>query len=161
VRAAETAEAAGFVHQLEAPKGTLTFVHELVRGAIAGVPSPSRSALLHLRIAEVIEQSPSAPARSAELALHYGEALGFGGAERALVHARTAAESAELQLAFEDVVSNLELALRALDALGERDWHERYELLMALGRARYRHAGPIGALPVFAQAADLAETAGG
>jgi DNA-binding CsgD family transcriptional regulator len=160
VRAAEIAEGAGFVHQLDAPKGTLTFGHELVRGAIAGVLSPSRSALLHLRIAEVIEQSPSAPARSAELAQHYGEALAFGGAEHALVHARAAAESAELQLAFEDVVTNLELALRALDALGERDWHERYALLMALGRARYRHAGPIGALPVFAQAADLAEAAG-
>ena len=157
VEAAERAEAAGLVRELDLPGSVFTFEHALIRRAIAETIGSSRRAMLHLRIAEVIESSPARDRRNAELAQHYGEALAFGGAERALGHALAAADEAERQLAVEDVVSNLELALRALDTLGDRGWRERYELLMRLGRARYRSLGPENALRVFRDAADLAE----
>jgi len=161
VEAAELAAAAGLVRELDgAGPAMLTFEHAVIRRAIAETPGRSRRALIHLRIAEVIERSPTRARRRAELAQHYGEALAFGSAERALEHALAAADEAERQLSAEDVVANLELALRALDAIGERDWRERYDLLMRLGRARYRCLGPDIALPLFSQAADLAEQAG-
>ncbi len=160
VEAAERAEAAGLVRELDAARSTFTFEHALIRRAIAETIGGTRRAMIHLRIAEVIESSPTRERRHAELAQHYGQALAFGGAQRALEHALAAADEAERQLAAEDVASNLDLALRALDALGERGWHERYELLMRLGRARYRCFGPDSALRVFCEAADLAEAGG-
>ncbi|MGH2875740.1 MAG: hypothetical protein ACRDNJ_10690, partial [Solirubrobacteraceae bacterium] len=50
-----------------------------------------------------------------------------------------------------------ELALRALGATAQPSPAARYELLMALGSARYRSTGPLGARAAFAQALELAE----
>lgn len=160
VDAAEVALDVGLISELDGAGLAFTFEHALTRRAIAESLGSGRRALAHLRIAEVIEESGSGALRHAELAQHYDEALAFGGAAHALEHALAAAGEAERQMAAEDVVSNLELALRALDALGEPGWRARYDLLMRLGRARYRASGPTSALPMFAEAAGLAEANG-
>ncbi len=157
VEAAEAATAAGLVRPVSGTRVRLHFDHSLVRYALAERMSPSRRALLHLRLGEAIEHRGDDEGRVGELALHFGEASSVGGAERALVYARRAAGRASRQFAFAEAAVQLE---RALDAAAGRDWQERYELLIDLGTARYRVDGPAAAHPAFEQAADVAERHG-
>ncbi|MEA2423185.1 MAG: eukaryotic-like serine/threonine-protein kinase, partial [Thermoleophilaceae bacterium] len=160
VEAADLATATGLAHQLDEIPVRLSFEHELVRRALLESTTPSRRALLHRRVAEVIEAAGAPESRTGELAMHYGSALSLATAGQALRFARLAAEYAGRQYAFDEQARYLELALQALLAAGKADPLERYELLMELGLAQYRATGPDTAHSRFAEAADLAERLG-
>jgi class 3 adenylate cyclase/tetratricopeptide (TPR) repeat protein len=89
------------------------FAHDLIRHALEALPSPSRRARLHRRLAEEMERAfgESAGERSAEIARQYHASRELPGAERGAAHALAAAELAERAAAQEEVARCLRIAL--------------------------------------------------
>ena len=71
----------------------------------------------------------------AALAYHFSEAAALGESERAINYCELAADVATQQLAHDEAVAWYEKALEVADAAGVSD-DQRYELLLALGRAQ-------------------------
>jgi class 3 adenylate cyclase/tetratricopeptide (TPR) repeat protein len=130
----EAAIAARLVNEVTGAPGHMGFAHALVRSTLLEELSTTRRVRLHRRIGEALEQRPSASA--AELAHHFAEAAATGVADRAVVHARRAAEQAHERVAYDEAVAFYDLALEALDA-GEEDLAVRSGLLAARGFAQH------------------------
>lgn|GEM_PF-5691427 len=160
VEALDTATEAGVVRQWSGSPVRVTFEHALIRQALREGMSPSRRALVNLRAGEAIEAAGAPPARSAELAARFGEAMTLGTASQTLRYARQAAEEANRRYAFEEQAENLELALEAIASGAACSPWEEYEVEIALGSARYRAAQLDRSHAAFVRAADLAERAG-
>jgi class 3 adenylate cyclase/tetratricopeptide (TPR) repeat protein len=98
------------------------FHHDLIRHTLYAVPSPSRRARLHRRIAEEMERVFGAAAgeRAAEIARQYHESRALPGAERGATYALVAADLAERAAAQEEVARWLRLALDLLPAQDAR-----------------------------------------
>jgi DNA-binding SARP family transcriptional activator len=128
------------------------FAHALVRETLYGELGEAKRARLHLRVGEALEAQRGDPA---QLAHHFFQARHVAGPDRAIHHAREAADRAAEALAWEDAAAQLERALEA-DRLREPpDPCDRTELLLALGEACLR-GGHATARRAFAEAAEVA-----
>jgi DNA-binding CsgD family transcriptional regulator len=135
------------------------FTHELMRRAITDRLSASRTADLHLAVAEALEehrQHGDSRAVLAALAHHYAAAAPVGGIQRAVDYNLLAAESAVGALAFGEAADRFGVALE----LGVRDPEERGEVMLHLGDAYHRAGNADRALEAFADTAELARTLG-
>ena len=93
--------------------GWRRFAHDLIRHAFYDSVPPVTRAETHLRIGELMVASlgERTGAAAPELAAHFGQATGVGGAERAVYWSRVAADRAIDALAYEDAVRHLRRAL--------------------------------------------------
>jgi DNA-binding CsgD family transcriptional regulator/Mrp family chromosome partitioning ATPase len=131
------------------------FTHELVRRAVVGRLSASRTAELHLRVARSLERDDANPLRTAELAAlayHYAAAAPLGDLGRAVEVNLLAAESAMSALAFDEASRRFRAALE----LGLENPAERADVLLRLGDARHRAGDAEEALHAFREAAAIA-----
>lgn len=158
--AVDEAEAAMLLVSTPDAPGRARFTHALVRDALYwDVPARQRTKL-HRQVGEALEAMHADDPEPilAELALHFFEAAPIGEARRAVEYARRAAERAARQLAYEEAVRLLRLALQALDLSREHEPAARGELLLALGDALMRSGDMAEAQAAYLPAADLART---
>src|SRR5262245_23246098 len=128
---------AGLIVERPGPGLAYRFTHELVRRAVVGRLSASRTAELHLRVAHALERDGVArlrPAELAALAYHYAAAAPLGDHGRAVEVNLLAAESALSALAFDEASDRFRAALE----LGLEEPAERADVLLRLGDARNR-----------------------
>ncbi len=143
--------------------GIYRFVHGVVREALYEKLGPTERMQLHRQIGEALERlQGSQPAtRLAELAHHFLESAALHDPERAVRHARRAAEAARAVCAFSDEVALRRRALRALDFIERPVPELRGQLRIELGDALGRGAAPIAELQrVFVEALAIARTEG-
>ncbi len=138
--------------------GGYAFAHGLVRDTVyRRLPTAGRSKL-HARIGRVLEQLTKgwADPPLAQLAYHFVEASVLDRTlhKKALDYASAAARRALSELAYEEAVRILELALAKVDPI---EVGERAELLLELGRARYLAGDIGGAMANAAEVSHLAE----
>ncbi len=151
--ALEPAVRSGLIEESPSRALSYRFAHELVRRALYDRLSGLRRAELHLRVGEAIESSltPTRPPL-AELAYHFAAAAPIGGVERAVEYNLRAAEAATEALAFDEAAERLSTALE-LGIVGER---ARAQVLLRLGRARFRAGRSVDAIEAFRTVAGLA-----
>ena len=155
--ALDVAEAAGLLTEVEAPAGTLRFVHVLVARAVyAGLPR-GRRRRLHAQAAQVLakQAGPSAMHLAAQVARQY--ALGAM-PEQARHWAITAGDYAAGQLSPAEAARWYLQALDHGPAL-ESPGAERADLLVRLGHVQQQADDP-GALATLTEAAALARRSG-
>jgi predicted ATPase len=139
--------------------GWHTFAHELIRHAFYdSVPLVTR-AETHLRIGELMTASlgDRAAAAAPQLAAHFAQAAGVGGAEPAVHWARVASARAIDALAYEDAVRQLRRAL-FITRRELRDPGLECDVLLDLAGAARLTADPATALRASQRAAQLAST---
>jgi class 3 adenylate cyclase len=129
------------------------FSHDLIRHTLDALPSPSRRARVHRRLAEEMERTwGEAPGeRAAEIAWQYYQSRGLPGAERGAAHALASAELAERAVAQEQVASALRIALDLLPGTDAR----RPRLLARLALALAWSFAAEEATRIASEAADL------
>ena len=133
IDALDIAAAAGLVEEEQA--GQYAFTHSLVRQGLLDELSLTRTAWLHWRIGEQLEQETNIAQRITEIAYHYAEGAGVGDLATVVRTARAAGENALCQLAFDEAATHLRRALDALDDSRPHDDVMRYDILVALGHA--------------------------
>jgi DNA-binding SARP family transcriptional activator len=113
------------------------FAHGVVRNALIETVPVSQRLRLHRLAGRGLEQLGRAAddRHLAVLAYHFSEAAALGEADRAIDYCRLAADVATQQLAHDEAVALYEKALAVADTAGADD-DDRYELLLALGRAQ-------------------------
>lgn len=153
--ALDEAVAAGLVDEGAEP-GRYRFAHALIREALLAGLSGTRRALLHRRMAEVLE-AQSGARRLPALARHLLDARPLVDAAKAAEYALRAAEQATRALAYEDAAELLEEA-----AAGDLDENDplRAEVLLALADAYQRIGDVPGADRCLNEAARLARSLG-
>jgi DNA-binding CsgD family transcriptional regulator len=135
--ALDTAARFGLVDAEELAGGRVAFPHTLTRQAVLDLVSPSRRALLHAQVGDVLQSSGAgSPQVVRQLAYHYARAsaLGYGG--KAAEYLALSAREAERSLAFEDAAAWYAQAAELLDGPES----EREELRFAAARS-YLRAG--------------------
>ena len=153
--ALDAAVAAGLVDEAASP-GQYFFAHALVREAVLAGLSSTRRALLHRRMAEVLE-ARSADRRLPELARHLLDARPLVDAATAAGYALRAAEQATRSLAYEDAAELLERAAAfELDELSPL----RAEVLLGLADAYQRIGDAPSAERCLDETAQLARALG-
>ena len=153
--ALDEAVAAGLVDEGAEP-GRYRFAHALIREALLAGLSGTRRALLHRRMAEVLE-AQSGARRLPALARHLLDARPLVDAAKAAEYALRAAEQSTRALAYEDAAELLEEA--AAGDLAESD-PLRVEVLLALADA-YQRTGDVRAADrCLGEAARLARSLG-
>jgi tetratricopeptide (TPR) repeat protein len=152
----ERAMNAGLVEEVDVDR--FRFTHALVRDALAAQLSASRSARLHVAIAETIEDlyQDQLDDHLRSLAHHYATGTTEDTLERALGYARRAARRSRDLLAFDAAIADWELALELQDRLPETSGQVRYELLIEKGQAQRTAARHSDALDTLRAAAELA-----
>lgn len=160
--ALDEALAAGLLTEAPGPPGTFEFSHALVRETLYRRPSSVRRELLHSRAGEALVElyHPRDDAHAAELARHFIAAGARGDAERAVRYSVVAAQQALVRLAYEEAADlyahALERAGGSGDAADEAKQRRRYDLLLALGEARWCAGDLDEARDAYLQAADAA-----
>ncbi|MEU5727252.1 BREX system ATP-binding domain-containing protein [Micromonospora sp. NPDC047738] len=142
----EPAVASGLL--VEVPDGwNYRFAHSLVRDALYAELSRLQRARVHRRVGEALEGLHRAEdlATIGLLAHHFAAAARIGASAKAVSYARRAAELAEAQLAYDEAVEFLTVALAALDPTGADAVSCRCELLVQLGKARRLAGDVVGA----------------
>jgi tetratricopeptide (TPR) repeat protein len=134
-RLAEAVDARYLVELTGAPL-RYRFAHGIVRNALLETIPVSQRMRLHRLAGRGLEElGRAADDRTlALLAYHFAEASQLGEADRAINYCRLAADVATQQLAHDEAVALYEKALEVADTASLSD-DERYELLLALGRA--------------------------
>jgi len=133
--ALDTAARFGLVDAEELTRGRVAFPHTLTRQAVLDLVNPSRRALLHARVGDVLQSSGiDSPQVVRQLAYHFARAsaLGYGG--KAAEHLALSAREAERSLAFEDAAAWYRQAAELL----EGPESEREELRFAAARSYVR-----------------------
>jgi DNA-binding SARP family transcriptional activator len=150
----DAAVRAGLVDE-SAVAGQYRFAHALIREAVLAGLTATRRALLHRRMAEVLEALPAdrRERRMPELARHLLDARPLVDGATAASSALQAADQAMRGLAYEGAADFLERALAG--DLDERD-PVRAEVLLALGAARLRSGDAPSADRLFDEVAELA-----
>ena len=152
--ALDTAERFGLVDAEELTRGRVAFPHTLTRQAVLDLVSPSRRALLHARVGEVLQSSGVAgtgsPQVVRQLAYHFARAsaLGYGG--QAAEYLARSAREAERSLAFEDAAAWYTQAAELLDGPES----EREELCFAAARSCVRAGDTAGARNLYLRLGD-------
>jgi DNA-binding SARP family transcriptional activator len=156
--ALEEAVAAGLL--AEAGHDKYVFAHALVRQTIYGQLGSARRLRLHRQIGEALEASDDHDAHVEALAHHFTQAAADGQAAKAADYALAAGRSATARLGYEEAAAHYERGLQALDVSRQPQEQRQYELLLALGRARWGAGELDAARQACGQAAQLAETLG-
>jgi DNA-binding CsgD family transcriptional regulator len=149
--ALDTAARFGLVDAEELTRGRVGFPHTLTRQAVLDLVSPSRQALLHARVGDVIESSGTGSAQVVrQLAYHFARAsaLGYGG--KAAGYLALSAREAERSLAFEDAAAWYAQAADLLDGPEP----EREELRFAAARSYVRAGDTAGARNLYLRLSD-------
>jgi len=149
--ALDTAARFGLVDAEELAGGRVAFPHTLTRQAVLDLVSPSRRALLHARVGDVLQSSGAgSPQVVRQLAHHYARAcaLGYGG--KAAEYLALSAREAERSLAFEDAAAWYAQAAELLDGPES----EREELRFAAARSYVRAGDFAGARSLYLRLAD-------
>jgi DNA-binding SARP family transcriptional activator len=138
--------------------GQYRFSHALIRGALLAGLTATRRALLHRRVAQVLEALPERrrEARLPELVRHLLDAGPLVEPGRVAALALHAAEQATGRLAYEEAAELLERVAATLDDADP----VRPEILIALGDARLRLGDEASAGRSFRTAAELARGMG-
>jgi class 3 adenylate cyclase/tetratricopeptide (TPR) repeat protein len=116
------------VNDVVAAEPTIAFPHALIREALIAGTSDAAHARLHLAIARVLEEDPTA--EPAELARHYWLSVGLAGPEPAIAAHRAAANVAAEAHDHEQAAALLQ---RALSLLPDDDLAARASVLLELG----------------------------
>jgi DNA-binding SARP family transcriptional activator len=134
--------------------GQYRFAHALIRGALLAGLTATRRALVHRRVAEVLDALPAArrESRLPELVRHLLDAGPLVESGRVAGLALRAAEQARARLAYEEAAELLERVAATLDDADP----VRPEVLIALGDARQRLGDAASAGRCFRAAAELA-----
>jgi DNA-binding CsgD family transcriptional regulator len=149
--ALDTAARFGLVDAEELTTGRVAFPHTLTRQAVLDLVSPSRRALLHARVGDVLQSSGDrSPQVVRQLAYHFARAsaLGYGG--KAAEYLALSAREAERSLAFEDAAAEYVQAADLLDGLEP----EREELRFAAARSYVRAGDTAGARNLYLRLSD-------
>lgn len=143
----DAAVAAGLLDESETVPGRYSFVHALLRDALADHLSLTRRTRVHRDIGEAIEQQVRdlPERRLGELAWHFRLA-GPGETDRAINYAWRAAEQAESRLAYDEAVDFYSAAIAALTADEPVDQGLLATLLLGRAEAEWRlgHLGTAG-----------------
>lgn len=115
---------------------TYEFPHTLVRDSVEDTVPAIRRALLHLSVAEAIEQVHEADRRPvlADLARHFAASATLGATDKALYYGQRAGAQAVRSAAFDVAISHLDRAI----ALAVPGTELRVELLLDLGFSQVR-----------------------
>jgi len=157
----ETVES-GLVIVVPGAPGRFRFSHDLVRETLYADISPAARTRLHRRAALALEQlyGSDADAHLDELAHHFFEAGSTVDVQRAVEYAMRAGYQAVRQLAYEEAVQLLEMALSALRARPPVDRKTLGDVLLALGEAQDMSGERLEARTTFRQAAETARSSG-
>ena len=154
--ALEAVVATGLIDETGAA-GRYRFAHALVRGAVLAWAGPTRRALAHRQLADVIATLPAErrEPRIGELARHLLDARPLSEADEAARWALRAAAQATRALAYEDAAAVLARAAGA-----ELEPGLRAEVLLALGDAQVRAGDAPAAQRSHGEAAAVARALG-
>jgi DNA-binding SARP family transcriptional activator len=158
----ESAVAAHAVEDTDVP-GRYRFTHALVRETLCTSLSLARRGLLHAAVARALEPFLAGDADLvAELAHHFvlGATMRPELAEPAVRHSVAAARLAEGRGALDQALVHWEEALTADAMAPAPDARRRYDVVLGLGRARYRRADVAGSRESLGDAVDLARALG-
>ena len=159
--ALDEAERCGLLGVEAGASGRRRFAHALIGETLAGDLPALERARLHARIADVLEPLlATGGATLDEVAAHRFAAAPVEGVDKAIDHARRAAERASARLGYEDAVRHYRRAVAFLDASADVDLRRRAEILLALGEAERRVGDAAAARATLARAATLAREAG-
>ena len=138
--------------------GRYRFTHALVREALYEEIETSERALIHRRVAEVLEQMQGmgSPSNLAEIAFHHTEGASPEEFEKAIVFARRAGERAIEQLAWEEASTHFRDALKLLEQRETRTADECCQLLLATAQSERRAGNLTRAREACTRAAELA-----
>ena len=161
VAALEAAEASGLVQSEPGSPGNFVFVHALVSEVLYNGLGSLRRAQLHRSVGTVIEaRSGGDPLlRAAELAHHFSGAVAVGEAAKAFACERAAGDLYVERFAYEDAAVHYERALR-LARDGACDEDARFELLLAMSRATFRHGEDARSREILLEAVVMARASG-
>ena len=149
--ALDTAERFGLVDAEELTTGRVAFPHTLTRQAVLDLVSPSRRALLHARVGDVLQSSgDGSPSVVRQLAYHFARASALGYAGKAAEYLARSAREAERSLAFEDAAARYAQAAELLDGPEP----EREELRFAAARSYVRAGDTAGARNLYLRLSD-------
>jgi DNA-binding winged helix-turn-helix (wHTH) protein/tetratricopeptide (TPR) repeat protein len=159
--ALDEALGARLVEELPGAPGRLRFAHGLIHEAILAELDGLRRARLHLALGLAFEAAGGeVAAPAAELARHFLAAEALGTSARAAHWSLRAGAAASRSLAYEEAAGHYERALARLDP-GALAPEARYDLLLALGRARHFGLGDyVRAREAFSAAAAVARELG-
>ncbi|HEU5473774.1 MAG TPA: BTAD domain-containing putative transcriptional regulator [Actinophytocola sp.] len=138
--------------------GRYRFTHALVRETLLGSMSSTRRGLLHAAVAVALEaRLRHAPELVTAIAHHFalGAAIRPELAGRAVRYAVAAARLAESQGALDEALKHWESAKAAEARTPEPHPRRRYDVLLGLGRARYRRGQVAGSREALDAAVDL------
>lgn len=141
----------GLVDNEELTSGRIAFPHMLTRQAVLDLVDPSRLALLHARVGEVLASTDTdSPRMVRQLAYHFARAsaLGYGG--KAAGYLARSAREAERSLAFEDAAATYAQAADLMDG-PEPD---REELRLAAAHSHVRAGDFTSARSVYLKLTD-------
>lgn len=147
------------VSDVPASRGQLHFAHVLIRDTLYDELTTARRVRLHRQTVEALEQlygNDPGP-QLAELAHH---ALAGSEFDKALGHAKAAADYALTVLAYEEAARLYQIAIDALPLSTHSSERERCELLLALGEAEIRAGNSPLARQTFLDAAAIARNLG-
>ena len=142
--------------------GSYRFVHALVRETLYGSLTVTRRGLLHARLAELLEpRLTDDPDLVVEVAHHcvLGAALRPSLVEPAVRHSMAAARVAEARGALDQALVHWEEALDA-ESRDATDPRRRYDVLLGLGRARYRRGDVAGSRTALTDAVAIGRSLG-
>ena len=143
------------VDEVLAVRPTIAFPHALIREALTAGAGGAAQARLHLGIARALEEDPDV--EPAELARHYGLAVGVAGPERAIAAYRQAAVAAAEGHDHEQAAAHVRSALALLS---NDDLVARGPLLLELGEHELLAADLFRAREAFASAGEAARSVG-
>jgi tetratricopeptide (TPR) repeat protein len=158
----DEAIAAGLVTESDVIVGRWFFAQPLFRSVLIDDLTHARRSRLHERVVVVLENcGDESPETFDVLAYHSFSARTLPGmAPRAISHTMRAAEDAARVFAWERAVTQYERAVTVMESQPDHDPAAFCDLLLALGDAHIRAMERHNALPVFLQAAELAEEFG-
>ncbi|MBN2621707.1 MAG: hypothetical protein JXA83_00005, partial [Acidimicrobiales bacterium] len=158
----DAAVTAGLLREDDTRPGRLRFAHALVAEALVAELSPARRARLHVAVVAALEALRSAVTDDdlARLAHHAREGAVAGSAVPGFGYAVRAAEAAAAQGAVEVAAARWEDAHRLLDLAHPGDAARRYDVLVALGRAREAADDQAGAQQALLAAIEVARVEG-
>lgn len=158
----DAAVTAGLLREDDTRPGRLRFAHALVAEALVAELSPARRARLHVAVVAALEtlRSTATDDDLARLAHHAREGAVAGSAVPGFGYAVRAAEAAAAQGAVEVAAARWEDAHRLLDLAHPGDAGRRYDVLVALGRAREAADDQAGAQDALLAAIEVARVEG-
>jgi DNA-binding SARP family transcriptional activator/nucleoside-triphosphatase THEP1 len=158
----DPAVTAGLLREDDVRPGRLRYAHALVAEALVAELSPARRARLHVAIVAALEElrSPATDDDLARLVHHAREGAVAGSAVPGFRYAVRAAEAASARGAVEVAAARWEDAHGLLDLAHPGDAARRYEVLVALGRAREAADDQSGAQQALLAAIEVARAVG-